>query len=48
MIYYAIALFNIDAKENKFQIKLKIKTFFNHINIKDQMFFHYIYIKIIC
>ena len=47
IMHYLIALFNIDARKNKFQIKLRIKTFFDHINIKDQMFFYYTCVKII-
>ena len=34
-MHYSIALFNVDVKENKFQIKLKIETFFDHISIED-------------
>ena len=45
-MHYSIALFNIDARKNKFQIELKIETLFNHISIKDQMLFHYIYVEI--
>ena len=47
MMHYSIALLNTDAKKNKFQIELKIETLFEHTNIKDQMFFHRIYVKII-
>ena len=48
MMHYSIALFNIDAKENKFQIELRIETLFEHTNIKDQMFFHHTCAEIIC
>ena len=46
-MHYSITLFNIDAKENKFQIELKIETLFDHTSIEDQMLFYYIYIEII-
>ena len=39
MMHYSIALFNIDARKSKFQIELRIETFFDHINIEDQMLF---------
>ena len=47
MMHYAIALFNINVKESKFQIELRIETFFDHISIEDQIFFHRIYTEII-
>ena len=47
MMHYSIALLNIDARKNKFQIELKIETFFDHISIEDQMLFHRIYVEII-
>ena len=46
MMHYAIALLNINAKKNKFQIELKIETFFDHTSIESQMLFHCIYIEI--
>ena len=46
MMHYSIALLNIDAKENKFQIELKIKTLFEHTSIENQMLFHRIYVEI--
>ena len=46
MMHYLIALFNIDARKNKFQIELKIETFFDHTNIEGQMPFYRIYVEI--
>ena len=45
-MHYSIALFNIDAKENKFQIELRIETLFEHTSIEDQMLFHRTYAEI--
>ena len=47
MMHYAITLFNIDARKNKFQIKLRIETFFDHTSIEGQMLFHRTYAEII-
>ena len=47
MMHYAITLFNIDAKESKFQIELRIETLFDHTSIKGQMLFHRTYAEII-
>ena len=47
MMHYSIALLNIDARKNKFQIELKIETFFEHTSIEDQMLFYHIYAEII-